>query len=297
MTEAAVAVAFAVATVVVVAVLRRAADQRRALERRVDELGAAVLLGASQRADSAAALDRLERSLRAIPQGVVIWDAEGHEVFRNDVAAAFVGARHADALVGRAIWELLTDALAGTPQQRDLDLFGPPPRRVAISAVGLDDGAVICGAVAVIDDVSERRRLEAVRRDFVANISHELKTPVGALGLLAETITAETDPAVTRRLAERMTGEAFRVARIIDDLLDLTRIEAEESAVREPIGAHAVVAEAVERIRPLADTRSITLDVGGVARRHILRGDRRQLVSAIGNLLENACKYSEDGST
>jgi signal transduction histidine kinase len=151
--------------------------------------------------------------------------------------------------------------------------------------------------VAVIDDVSERRRLEAVRRDFVANISHELKTPVGALGLLAETIAAEPDGAVTHRLAQRMTGEAFRVARLIDDLLDLTSIEAEETAVHEPVAVHAVVTEATNRVRPLAESREITVDVRGVARRHTLRADRRQLVSAVGNLLENACKYSDLGSS
>ena len=79
----------------------------------------------------------------------------------------------------------------------------------------------------MIDDVSERRRLEMVRRDFVANVSHELKTPMGALGLLAETLVVEPDGEVAQRLANRIHTEAFRVSRIIDDLLDLSRIESE----------------------------------------------------------------------
>jgi two-component system sensor histidine kinase SenX3 len=218
-------------------------------------------------------------------------------VFRNGAAAAFAGARHADALVERAIGDHLRSALAGVPQRRELDLFGPPRRLLVLTSVCLDDGTAVGGAVAVIDDVSERRRLEAVRRDFVANISHELKTPVGALGLLAETIAAEPDGAVNNRLAQRMTGEAFRVARLIDDLLDLSSIEAEETAVHEPVAVHAVVTEAVNRVRPIAESRKIDIDVSGVARRHTLRGDRRQLVSAVGNLLENACKYSDLGSS
>ncbi len=290
-------VAVVVAAVVIAVVLSRAAERQRALAGQVEELAAALEVGVAERADLVSAADRLERALQAIPQGVVVWDRDGVEVFRNDVAGAFAGARHADALVGQAIAEQLRAALGGTPQQRNLDLFGPPRRTLVLSAIGFDDGSDICGAVAVIDDVSERRRLEAVRRDFVANISHELKTPVGALGLLAETIVAEPDAAVTHRLAERMTGEAFRVARIIDDLLDLTRIEAEETARREPVAVHAVVTEAVQRIQPLADARSITLDTRDVPRRHTVRGDRRQLVSAVGNLLENACKYSDNGST
>jgi two-component system sensor histidine kinase SenX3 len=101
-----------------------------------------------------------------------------------------------------------------------------------IRALPLHDGDRAVGAVAIIEDVSDRRRLEAVRRDFVANVSHELKSPVGALGILAEALQLEDEPTVSRRLAERMQTEAFRVARIIDDLLDLSRIESEESPVR-----------------------------------------------------------------
>ena len=92
---------------------------------------------------------------------------------------------------------------------------------------GCDDGAVV-----VIEDVTERRRLEEIRRDFVANITHELKTPVGGLGVLAETLEDESDPEVVRRLAARIHHEAFRVSELIDDLLELSRIEAEERLAR-----------------------------------------------------------------
>jgi two-component system sensor histidine kinase SenX3 len=164
--------------------------------------------------------------------------------------------------------------------------------------VPLDDGKRPVGSLALIEDVSERRRLEAVRRDFVANISHELKTPVGALGLLAETIAAEEDPALTRRLAERMTNEAIRVGRIIDDLLALSRIEAEEQQpVREPVPVARLVGEAMDRVRSLAELGGMRIDVSGVGPRHSVGGDPRQLVSAIANLLENACKYGHRGST
>ena len=130
-----------------------------------------------------------------------------------------------------------------------------------MAAFPLTDGRRAIGAVAVIEDISERRRLEAVRRDFVANVSHELKTPVGALGLLAETLADEDDPGVTRRLAERMQLEAARVARIIDDLLDLSRLEAEEAPVREPVAMHLIVAQAVEQVMPAAEHRDITIEV------------------------------------
>jgi len=247
-----------------------------------------------------AALDDVARStwaLEAIPQGIVIWDESGAEVYRNGMATAFTGARHAEALVEQAIREALVLALDGSPQRRSLDILGPPRRILEIAAVPLDDGARSTGALAVVEDVSERRRLEAVRRDFVANISHELKTPVGALGVLAETIASETDTRVIRRLAGRMTGEAIRVGRIVDDLLVLSRIEAEEQPLREALSVRDLISEAVDRVESLAERSGITVDVESVGRRHTVRGDRRQLVSALTNLLENACKYSDGGST
>jgi two-component system, OmpR family, sensor histidine kinase SenX3 len=153
------------------------------------------------------------------------------------------------------------------------------------------------GAVATIEDVSERRRVDAVRTDFVANISHELKTPVGALALLAETMAEEDDLGVVHRIAARMIDEAHRVSRTIDDLLELSRIELGEEPVRDIVDVVDVVDGAVERSHPLAEARQTTIEVlechEGV---HVL-GDRRQLVSALGNLVENAVKYSEDGSS
>lgn len=263
---------------------------------------AAADVGARE-ADLAAARDDAARAARAVqvltaafdevPQGVVLCDAEGRDVLRNRAADAFAGARHAEALVEQAIFEDLRAALdTGAPVRRTLDLFGPPRRMLAITAAPLDDG----GAVAVVDDISERRRLDAMRRDFVSNISHELKTPVGALGVLAEAIVDAGDVEDVRRLAARMTGEAIRVGRIIDDLLALTRIESDDATLQETVRVGDIVNEAVQRVLPLADTHHIEIDTAGVGHRHVVLGDPRQLVSAVTNLLDNACKYSDTGS-
>ena len=150
----------------------------------------------------------------------------------------------------------------------------------------------------VIDDVTDRRRLEAVRRDFVANISHELKTPVGALALLAETLLAEDDAAVAQRLAERMLAEAFRVGRTIDDLLELLAHRGRRGgAARRRARCTWSIAEAVDRVRPAAEQQGITIEVEEPPKRLAVAGDRRQLVSATYNLLENAVKYSDHGSS
>jgi two-component system sensor histidine kinase SenX3 len=244
------------------------------------------------RHDAAGAVaERLVSALDVIPQGIVLADADGKVVFRNRVAEGFATARHGDALVEPAITELIAHAVDGQAETRIIELYGPPRRALQLRAVPLDhdpDGGVpttgSAGAFLVVEDVSERHRLEAVRRDFVANISHELKTPVGALGLLAETLAAEDDPAVVHRLAEKMQREAFRVSDTIDDLLQLSQIEAGELPTREPVAVHLVLADAVDRARAAAELRDVKLVIEEPDPQLTVLGDRRQLVSAISNL-------------
>jgi two-component system sensor histidine kinase SenX3 len=151
------------------------------------------------------------------------------------------------------------------------------------------------GAYALVDDVTERRRIDAVRTDFVANISHELKTPVGALAVLAETLVDETDPAVVTRIVDRMLEESHRASRTIDDLLELSRIELGDEQHRDEVEAAEVVRGAVDRAAGLAERRDIRIDAPTSGPSIRVVGDRRQLVSAVGNLVENAVKYSESG--
>jgi two-component system sensor histidine kinase SenX3 len=129
----------------------------------------------------------------------------------------------------------------------------------------------------------------------VANISHELKTPVGALGLLAETMADETDADVLARMAERMQKEAFRVGRTIDDLLQLSQIEASELPVHHELTVSSVLDEVVERNRSAAELSCVDLVVEEPPEATTVVGDRRQLVSALSNLVENAVKYSDEG--
>jgi len=240
-----------------------------------------------------AAVTRSRQALDTVPQAVLVADASGAIVLRNRAAEAYADARHGDALVERASGEELRATLSGTPRRRELDLFGPPARSLVITTTPLPDG----GAVAVIEDVSERRRVDAVRRDFVANVSHELKTPVGALSVLAEAMEGEQEPAVLRRLAARLGGEVDRLSHLIDDLLELSRIEVGADPEREDLSAADLVAAAVERVTPLASTRHIALDTAEVDASHGVQGDARQIVAALTNLLENAIVYSDETST
>ena len=178
-------------------------------------------------------------------QGAVVADRDGRVVLRNSFAESFVDARHGDALVESAIRELITNALRGEVSDREIVLFGPPKRTMLVHASPLVNETGIIGAIAVIDDITEQQRIDAIRRDFVANISHELKTPIGALVVLADALIDENDPAVIQHLAVRMREEGFRVSRIVDDLLVLSRIEGEGLVDRERVCVAEVVSSAV----------------------------------------------------
>ncbi len=265
------------------------------LDEATERLEAAVDRHFAKQAATRVTADRLVGALDVIPQGIVLADAAGEIVFRNRTAASYLTARHGDALVGSLINELILLAVSGQSSTRTIELFGPPRRSLQLRSVPIEDPEA-GGAFLVIEDISERQRLDAVRRDFVANISHELKTPVGALGLLAETLLDERDPDVARRLTERMQREAFRVARTIDDLLQLSQIEASELPERELVGVDLLLDEAVDRTRAAADLRSVDLVMSDVPASLAVVGDRRQLVSAVANLCDNAVKYSDPHS-
>jgi two-component system sensor histidine kinase SenX3 len=239
-------------------------------------------------------LERLSEAVDHIEQGVVVCDETGTDIFRNRVARGYTEARDGLVLVEAAVGELLQEALAGRSVRREVELFGPPAQSFVVTARPFS-GSVGLGGLAIVEDRSLQRRTETVRRDFVANISHELKTPIGALGLLAETIRDEPDSEVVERLAERMIIEADRAGSTVDDLLELSRIEFGDDTEFDEISVQSIVGEAAGRIAAAADHADIALDIEISPLVRIV-GDRRQLVSAVFNLLDNSVKYSPEGS-
>jgi len=247
--------------------------------------------------ESSANAERLRRSLEVLSVGLVLCDEAGTVVYRNTNAEELMSSRYGDALAAQAVTEVLGEGWRLGASERILDIYGPPRRTLQLRATVIGDGIRPLGVLAIIEDVTERKRLEDIRRDFIANVSHELKTPMGALGLLAETLQYERDPSIAQRLTERIHTEAFRVNRISEDLLDLSRLESEGQPVRDPIPVGLFMAEAIERIRTAADQRGLKLNFTEPPVPLLVTGDRRQLVSAIHALLENAVTYSPDGGT
>jgi two-component system sensor histidine kinase SenX3 len=223
---------------------------------------------------------------------IVVVDRIGREVVRNAPARHFDGARHGEVLAQDVEKELLLAALDGQASERELQLYGPPRQVLQLRSFPLRRDGELVGAVAFTRDVSEARRVESVRRDFVANVSHELKTPIGALGLLAETMAAADDPEVVRQLADRVVREADRLSRIVDDLLDLSQIEAQEAPSRAPIPISVLISEAVDLVQETADLADVPIEVSPLPPDIEIACDRRQMRSALMNLLDNAIKYS-----
>ena len=234
----------------------------------------------------------LQQALAAVPQGVVVGNDHGSVVFQNAAAAALLHADDSPSTARDTVLALLGSAADGKAESALVKTDGPPPRTLHFQASPLHDEERSLGGVVVIDDQSTRDRHESARREFVDNIGQELKRPVGALGLLAETLAAEKDPAVVGRLSRRLQNEAQRVSRVVDDLMLLSRMDADEHPAPEAVPVHLIVAQAAERVRAAAQEKDITVNFGEPAQRLTVMGDRRQLVAAVYNLLDNAVKYS-----
>ena len=152
--------------------------------------------------------------------------------------------------------------------------------------------------LAIFQDNSEAARIDAVRRDFVANISHELKTPIGALSLLSEAITqASDDPAAVKNFAERIQFEAKRLSELVQEIINLSRLQdADPILAAMTVDIDDVVRQAISNSQVHANDRNIELFRGPLSHGTVI-GDRNQLIIAIQNLIDNAINYSGDGTT
>lgn len=229
-------------------------------------------------------------ALDALPSGVVIADAGGAVLYKNSSARAISGVRHIDVLVDEAVEAMVKTATSTETQHRRFDTAGSPSRAFDIRTKRLASGPI----VATVEDVTEQSRIDTVRTDFVANLSHELKTPIGGIAALADTMIGEKDPQVIERLTARIVDESYRLSRIVDDLLDLSRIEFGGAEDWEPVAITDVVNEVVARMQHESKRTGVSIEAKTLAGVRVV-GDRMQLVSALQNLVSNAVKYSGDG--
>ncbi|KUI30466.1 cell wall metabolism sensor histidine kinase WalK [Mycobacterium sp. GA-2829] len=236
----------------------------------------------------------------ASPVGIAVVDKFRDVVYSNTRAEELGLIR--DRLLDDRVWEAAQRTLR-TGEDVQVDLT---PRKVAHPG---REGLSVRGAVRLlsredrrfavvyVDDHSEYARMEATRRDFVANVSHELKTPVGALGLLAEALLASADdPETVRHFAEKMVAEAHRLADMIGELIELSRLQGGE---RLPdlgmVDVDTVVSEALSRHKVAAENADIEITTDAPTGYQVL-GDQPLLVAALANLVSNAIAYSPRGT-
>jgi two-component system sensor histidine kinase SenX3 len=242
----------------------------------------------------------LEHIVSQSPVGIVVVDTYRDVVYTNDRARELGLVR--DRLLDDRAW-LAAERTLATGEDGEVDLLPPKranPGRSGLSVRGhvrLLTEADRRFAVVYVDDQSEHARMEATRRDFVANVSHELKTPVGAMGVLAEALLASAeDPDTVHRFAEKMVAESTRLANMVGELIDLSRLQgAEPLPDLEAVEVDTVVSEALSRHKVAADNADIAITTDAPTGYRVL-GDQPLLVTALANLVSNAIAYSPNGS-
>ena len=235
-------------------------------------------------------LESLMDALDLLPIGVVVVDLKLGRKLRNNAAAAMTGVRYVDILVDQAVDEMLETIVTSKSSERILEAVAGTTRFFKIRGQAIDQQKVIV----TVEDITEKSRIDTVQTDFVANLSHELKTPIGAVAALADSLNGETETEVVWRLAERIVTESHRMSRIVDDLLDLSRVEFGGTEEWSDVDLGSVLVEAVGTNQHAAKRQGLGLSLTGSAEL-LVRGDRSQLVSVISNLVDNAIKYSEAG--
>lgn len=229
--------------------------------------------------------------LKRAPVGVVIVSHGGSVEFTNDIAGAMLAeARSGEILRSRVLGLTRSVLGSGVVESIEVDVHEPERRVLSMTASALDAGEGHLDACVYIQDRTEQRRLDAVRTEFVANASHELKTPLGGLSLLAETLMDANDDIARARLSDQIRREAQRMALVVDDVIRLAETEA-LGAEHHPLDLADVVVGAVALVRVFADQSHIDLVDRGTVYASVL-GDQSQLMSAVKNLLDNAIAYT-----
>jgi two-component system sensor histidine kinase SenX3 len=241
--------------------------------------------------------DGVDQVLEALESAGIVVDPSNN-VVRASHGALALGLVRNGALVHRALADLVDQVRNGDqPVTEDLDvqrgLFGDAVLHLSVRGARLGSRYVLL----IADDHTEAKRLEEVRRDFVANISHELKTPIGAVGLLSEALeSAAEDVEQVRRFAARLRVESTRLAQMTQEIIELSRLQAMDMVEQaDLVSVDTVIAKAIDANRVAAEADSIRLVSGGTRGLKVY-GDQALLTAAVQNLIANAIQYSPEGS-
>lgn len=259
-------------------------------------------------AELQASRDQLRTVLNSMVEGVIAVDDAQRVLLVNDSACRLFRIAEASCL-GRPLWELVrspplqqcvAEALHnGEPAGCELELLAPISKVVSIRVASLPGGASR-GAIVVASDMSQLRRLEGIRREFVANASHELKTPLASIKACVETLLdgALEDSEIRVRFLQTINEQTERLDKLIRDLLSLTRIESEGMKTDlHPVALEGIVTICHERHRQSAERKGMRLLTEPPPEPMRVLGDEEALEQILDNLIDNAIKYTNDGGT
>lgn len=234
---------------------------------------------------------RLGELMGILPLGLLVLGPDGSTVSENARLVSPTPEPSINLLTHEAALNAARETCrSGEPVTREIQFHGPPAHQFEITTQALSSGEVAC----IVEDVSERRRLADMRRDFIVNASHELRTPIGAVALLAETLEREDDPVTIHRLALHITRETERARSLLEDILGLARVESGGPGESGTVDLVWAAGEAIGRLQTLAEQSGVVVDLE-VRERVSVAGNSEQLVSALANLVDNAVKYSDPG--
>ena len=265
----------------------------RGLAKAIDEIE-------EQRIKADAFRQQLVTALDSLNYGIAIYGQDDQLIHTNPYASSFLSGVHSGALIADAIDELFQTRDGQEVIDQELDVFdNSHPSSVTHSRkktfyiilreLSIEGNQI--GSVVTIEDISEQERLESVRRDFISNISHELKTPIGAIALLTETLLGEPDTDLVQKFAPNILQETERLSETIDDLLSLSRIEHGSTDSFNQIDILKCAEQAIDRVNIFAKQNEVTVLTSFPPAPVHLFGDELQLTSAFYNILENSVKY------
>ncbi len=283
-----------------------AGDPLARLASALDAIAEQVRDGSAERV---AEEDEVAAILAGMVEGVIAVDRESRILIVNPALEAIFGIQRSavlghsalEAIRNRAFSEIVELVLReGRSVSRELEMLTPVERVFQVQAAPLTQQTETVGAVAVLHDVTALRRLEGLRREFVANVSHELKTPLTSIKGFVETLLdgAVDDPANNRRFLSIIAGHTTQLTQLIDDLLSLSQIESREVGLRrESVPLRPVVEEVVLTLQPQIDRRRLSVQLDLPAALPLLQADHDRLKQVLINLLDNAIKFNVDGGS
>lgn len=239
---------------------------------------------------------RIERMIHHLPLGAAVVGPHDEILGHNEAAVRTSVVKGTRLGFTELLDEVRAARQSGEEFSGDItraSLPGEPGLTLTVSISELDEEQLL---VLGFDD-AKSRRVEAVRRDFVANVSHELKTPIGAIGVLAEAVeSAKDDPSAVEHFAERLQRETKRLSELVNQIINLSRLQSEDLAIEhDPVFLTEVVEEAIGNCRESARKRRVQILVGQTDDVTVA-GDKWQLTEAVTNLVQNAINYSDAGA-